>query len=158
MQEETTQRTIALAVKTGKLTEEVLKKVMLMYLNERGHPGQELHGKISVRNLMGLDQGAQTMEIGNGSIKTFDRVARKYNITYSVQKDKTQQPPKYIVFFRGKDQYVLARAFADYLKLNEKKQNKVSVIKKLKGYREAGRNAPDKERQKEKHKDRESSL
>ena len=67
MQEETTQRTIALAVKTGKLTEEVLKKVMMMYLNERGHPRDELHGKISVRKLMGI----------NRSIKMMDRVRKQ---------------------------------------------------------------------------------
>ncbi len=157
-QEEVTHRTIALTVRTGVLTEEILRRAMEEYL--KGYKMQEKNptGKIPVRDLMKYDQGAQTMEIGNGKIRTFDRVAKKYNITYSVKKDKSGQPPKYIVFFRGKDQDILARAFADYCDLNEKRQKRGSVIKKLKDFREKARSAPDKERKKERSRGRESSL
>ena len=37
------------------------------------------------------------------NIKAFERVARKYNVDFAVKRDKTTEPPKYLVFFKGKD-------------------------------------------------------
>ena len=95
IQEESTQRTVALMIRTSRLTESVLKKAMIMYLREVNNR-PETHGRISVRKLLGKDQGANTMEINNANIRTFNRVAARYNIDYAIQKDKTQDPPKYI--------------------------------------------------------------
>ena len=46
----------------------------------------ESHGKMSVRELMGKDQGANTMDINNGNIRDFDRMAAKYNIDYAIKR------------------------------------------------------------------------
>lgn len=46
MQEETTQKTIALAIKTSKLTASVLQKAMKMYLEHQKHK-EPSHGKNS---------------------------------------------------------------------------------------------------------------
>ncbi len=154
IQEESTQRTVALVLRTTKLTESVLKKAMIMYLDhQKNRP--ETHGKISVRKLLGKDQGANTMEINNANIRTFNRVAAKYNIDYAIQKDKSQDPPKYIVFFKGRDADVISRAFKDFCDLNEKKRNKVSLRERLKKLKEAKIERPERERKKEK--DREES-
>jgi len=37
-------------------------------------------------------------------------VARKYSIDYSLKKDKSVDPPKYLVFFRAKDVDVMTAA------------------------------------------------
>ena len=50
MQEEVTQKTIALVIKTAKLDANVLKAAMRMYLN---HRRQKTHGKTSVKKLVG---------------------------------------------------------------------------------------------------------
>lgn len=50
MQEETTQKTIALAIKTSKLTASVLQKAMKMYLEHQKHK-EPSHGKIPVKKL-----------------------------------------------------------------------------------------------------------
>ena len=39
----------------------------------------------------------------DGNIKSFERVARKYNIHFVVKKDKTTNPPKYVIFFKDRD-------------------------------------------------------
>ena len=52
MQEETTQKTIALAIKTSKLTASVLQKAMKMYLEHQKHK-EPSHGKIPVKKLVG---------------------------------------------------------------------------------------------------------
>ena len=59
MQEETTQKTIALAIKTSKLTASVLQKAMKMYLEHQKHK-EPSHGKIPVKKLVG--QGAEQRE------------------------------------------------------------------------------------------------
>ena len=48
----------------------------------------------------------------DGNIKSFERVVRKYNIDFAVKKDKTTDPPKYVVFFKGRDADAVAQASA----------------------------------------------
>ncbi len=53
MQEEVTQKTIALVFKSSRLTADVLKKAMKMYLQHRKAGKQATHGKKSVKKLVG---------------------------------------------------------------------------------------------------------
>ena len=62
MQEETTQKTIALAIKTSKLTASVLQKAMKMYLEHQKHK-EPSHGKIPVKKLVGQGEGAKSIEV-----------------------------------------------------------------------------------------------
>ena len=96
MQEETTQKTIALAIKTSKLTASVLQKAMKMYLEHQKHK-EPSHGKIPVKKLVGQGAGAKSIEVTDDNIKAFERVARKYNVDFAVKRDKTTEPPKYLV-------------------------------------------------------------
>ena len=154
MQEETTQKTIALVMRTSKLTADVLKKAIHIYLEHRKAGKKISHGKISVKKLMGQDMGASSIEITDKNIKSFERVAKKYNVDFAVKKDKSTQPPKYIVFFKGRDADVITQAFKDYVRANEKKQNRVSVKEKLAVFRELLANGMQRERTRERQKDR----
>ena len=89
MQEEVTQKTIALVIKTAKLDANVLKAAMRMYLNHRRQKAQKTHGKTSVKKLVGEGVGVSSIEVTDGNIKSFERVARKYNVDFAVKKDKT---------------------------------------------------------------------
>ena len=158
MQEESSQRTVALVVRAARLTEEILKRAIIAYLRDQANMEvPESHGKMSVRELMGKDQGANTMDINNGNIRDFDRMAAKYNIDYAIKKDRSENPPKYVVFFKGRDADVISRAYCD---LNEKKSKRPSVREKLKKFREIASAGLDKERVREKKldKDKEASL
>ncbi len=163
MQEESSQRTVALVVRAMFLTEEILKQAMMAYINDHNRrllhsKDHEKHGKISVKALMGKDQGANTMDINNGNIRDFDRVAGKYNIDYAVKKDRSENPPKYVVFFKGRDADVISRAFKDFCDLNERKSRRPSLMKILE---KASRMIPEiagHERVREKHKEKEASL
>ncbi len=101
MQEEVTQKTIALVFKSSRLTADVLKKAMKMYLEHRKQGKQMPHGKISVKELVGQGMGASSIEVTDNNIKSFERVAKKYNVQFAVKKDKTEKPPKHIVLFKG---------------------------------------------------------
>lgn len=158
MQEEVTQKTIALVIKTSKLTAGVLKAAMRMYLNRQKQKAQRTHGKISVKKLVGEGAGVSSIEVTDGNIKSFERTARKYNVDFAVKKDKTTDPPKYVVFFKGRDADAIAQAFKEFVYGNEKKKGKVSVREKLNRFKEAVSQDNNKERSREKNKDRGQSL
>ena len=77
MQEEVTQKTIALVFKSSRLTADVLKKAMKMYLEHRKQGKQMPHGKISVKELVGQGMGASSIEVTDNNIKSFERVLRR---------------------------------------------------------------------------------
>ena len=158
MQEEVTQKTIALVIKTAKLDANVLKAAMRMYLNHRRQKAQKTHGKTSVKKLVGEGVGVSSIEVTDGNIKSFERVARKYNVDFAVKKDKTTDSPKYVVFFKGRDADAVAQAFKEFVKVNEKKRGRVSVKEKLAEFRELLGKDKNRERARKHQKDRGQSL
>lgn len=159
MQEETTQKTIAFTIKATKLTASVLKQVLKMYLDHQKQKKYEpTHGKQSVKELVGQNTGVSSIEITDNNIKSFEKVARKYNVDFAVKKDKSTEPPKYIVFFKGRDADVLTQAFKEFVKGNEKKQQRVSVKEKLAQLKQVLGKTVHREREKGHHKDRGQSL
>jgi len=158
MQEEVTQKTIALVIKTAKLDAGVLKAAMKMYLNHHKQKTQKVHGKTSVKKLVGDGVGVSSIEVTNGNIKSFERVAKKYNVDFAIKKDKTNEPPKYLVFFKGRDADAVAQAFKEFVYGNEKKKGRVSLREKLKHFKDAVSQDKNRERSREKKKDRGQSL
>ena len=158
MQEEVTQKTIALVIRTSKLTTSTLKAAMKMYLDHRKQNIQKTHGKTSVKKLVGDGVGASSIEVTDSNIKSFERVARKYNVDFAVKKDKTVSPPKYMVFFKGKDADVVAQAFKEFVYGNEKRKGRTSIRQKLNRLKDAVTQDKNRERSREKNKDRGQSL
>ena len=99
MQEEVTQKTIALYVKVGKgaarLTEQALQKAIQKFLEQKSKPA---HGKQTMRQLMKQNAGVSNIEITDSNIKAFESTAKKYGIDFALKKDTTENPPRYLVF------------------------------------------------------------
>jgi hypothetical protein len=136
LQEEVENRAVTLAIRTTKLTAEVLKKAVCKYLAYRNEKKRENAvtkpcGKQTVKQLVGQNQGVSNIEITEKNIKGFDRVARKYGVDYAVKKDTSSEIPKYLVFFKARDADALTAAFTEYTSKNEKNREKPSVIKLL---------------------------
>lgn len=158
MQEEVEQKTVALIISAGKLTGRELKKVIVKLLehqkNKKNHPNIP-QGKQSVKQLAKQGQGMTSIEITDQNIKDFERVARKYGVDFAVMKDKHQVPPKYVVYFKGKDADAITNAFKEYTSDMVKKAARPSVLAELKKLAELMKNTIV---QKVKHKDKEQSL
>lgn len=137
MQEDIEQRSVTLAISTTKLTGRALKTAIVKLLahqreaRARASPDVRSKGKQSVKELVGQNQGVSNIEINDKNIKDFDRVARKYGVDYAVKKDRTTSPPKYLVFFKARDADALTAAFKEYTADTVRKQNRPSVIQKL---------------------------
>lgn len=157
MQEEVTQKTIALTFKTTRLTTDVLVRAMKMYLEHQKHK-EPKHGKISVKKLLAQNQGAKSIEITDENVKSFSRIAQKYNVDFSVKRDRTTDPPKYLVFFKAKDADLITQAFKEFVRANEKKKQRVSIREKMKQLNKGMTNDKNRERTREKNKDRGQSI
>ncbi len=83
MQEEVTQKTIALSVNVGKgaarLTEQALQKAIKKFLEQKS---KAPHGKQTMRQLMKQNAGVSNIEITDSNIKAFESTAKKYNIDF----------------------------------------------------------------------------
>ncbi len=160
MEEEVTQKTIALSVKTTKLTADVLRTALRKFLDAQKQKGKNPYaqGKQSVKKLVGQNAGVSNIEVNDSNIKAFERVAKKYGIDYAVQKDKSESPPKYLVYFKGRDTDVINQAFREFVGKQMKKQQKPSIMKRLAHYKDMLSQGMNRERAREHQKDRGQSL
>lgn len=153
MQEEVSRKTIALVIKTSKMTEQALEKAIRLYLQHKRNKSDKIRGKIPLKKLIGQNAGATSIEINDGNIKSFQKVARKYKVDFSLKKDKTVDPPKYLVFFKARDTDVIAQAFKEYVQRNEKNRARPSLKQKLEKMKQIVK-TKQKERSRDRKRDR----
>ena len=143
MQEEVENRTVAITTSAAKFTGRLFKAAICRYLEHRklskankARAGPVVpHGKQTVKQLIGQNQGVSTVESNDPDIKAFDRIARKYGVDYAVKKIKTIDKPKYVIFFKARDSDALKQAFSEYAdKVTTQKERKPSVLQKLRDY------------------------
>ena len=158
MQDEINEKTIALYIKTGKLTAQTLQKAMKTLLTQmKKQKDKTPQGKQTLKQLMKQNAGVSNIEITEGNIKAFESTAKKYGIDFALKKDTTENPPRYLVFFKGRDADVLTAAFKEFSAKKLTQEKKPSIRKLLSSLKEkaAGLNT---QRDKVKNKDREVSL
>ena len=114
MQEEVTQKTIALSMKTGKLTAQALQAALKKYLQHRAKGPKLHHGKQSLKQLKAHGAALTNIEVTEANIGAFKPCAKKYGVDFTLRKDKTTQPPHYIVIFKAKDTDNLEQAFREF--------------------------------------------
>ena len=156
MQEEVTQKTIALSVKTARVTADVLKNMLRKYLSGQKQKGKNPYkvGKQSYKELKSQGSGLSNIEITDGNIKSFERVAKKYRLDFALKKDSSTKPPTYYVFFKGQDTEMMNLAFKKYLGVQMNKKDKPSIMKKLMHFKDAVSKGKNRERAREQQKDR----
>jgi len=94
-------------------------------------------GKQSVKQLVGQGQGVSNIDITDGNIKAFERVARKYGVDFALKKDSSVDPPKWMVFFKAKDADALTAAFKEFTNKTLKRQkSKGSLLEKVNQFKE----------------------
>lgn len=146
MQDEVNEKTVSLCIRCGKVTANLLKTAMKKALTKMEQEKQKLQGqkqpkqdkedktykgKQSMDKLMKQNVQLSNIEITDGNIKSFERVAKKYSIDFSLKKDVNADPPRYYVFFKARDADVMTAAFKEYTGQSLNKDKKPSVRKKL---------------------------
>ena len=137
MQEEVDSRTVALVINSAKLTGRVFVAAIRKFLEHQSakkHQKADIipHGKQSVKQLIGQNQGVTTFESNDVDVKGFERFARKYGVDYAIKKvrDDTGKA-KFIVFFKGRDKDAIDTAMREYVAKAMSPEKKPSIQKKL---------------------------
>ncbi len=158
MQDEVNEKVVALSIKGSKLTAEMLQKAMKALLAKgKQQIGKQPHGKQTMRQLMKQNTGVSNIEITDGNIKAFESTAKKYGIDYALKKDATEQPPRYLVFFKGRDADVLTAAFKEFSARKLTQEQRPSIRKVLAAFRDKAKQL-NANRQRTKNKVQEESL
>ena len=161
MQEEVENRTVNLAISTSRLSARTIVAGIRMYLQHQRNAAAKkpakvegVHGKQTVKELIGQNQGVSRMPLGDASIRDFEREARKYGVDFAVTKDKSVHPPQYTVFFKAKDNDALQQIADSLMAKQLNAEKKPSIVKQLEKLKALVASLPSKVR----HKEQEHSL
>lgn len=157
MQEQINEKTVALSIKTAKLTAEVLQKAIRKMLSAKSKAPKIYKGKQTLKHLMKQNTGVSSMEITDANIKAFEPIAKKYRLDYSLKKVKGEEPPRYLVFFKGRDVDVMTEAFKEFAAKQLNREKKPSIRKALAAFKEKAKQM-NQNREKVKNKDRGREL
>ena len=163
MQDEVNTKVVAIAIKGGRITAEVLKKALAKFIEEiekaekQASQPKTYRGKQSIKHLVEQNAAISNIEVTDGNIKSFERTANKYGIDYALKKDTSEQPPRYLVFFKGRDVDVMTQAFKEFSARAVKKQERPSLREQLAQKREQSK-AKHREKIKVKTKERGAEL
>lgn len=160
MQEDIEMRSVTMSVNASKFTGRTFARaVMTLYRHfKNGHAKKASkdvtpHGKQTVKELVGQNQGVTTIEVQDKTIKDFERIAKKYGVDFAIKKVKGQN--KYLVFFKGRDKDALEAAFEEYTNKQMNREKRPSVRKLLHHFKEVIAN---RQRDPTRHRHQEQSL
>lgn len=98
----------------------VFNKLVVDFLREQKQSTNtttENTGKIQLKELMKQGQTVTNIEVKDKNLRSFEKYARKYGITFSAIKTVEEgKEPVFNVFFKAKDQDVITQAFLEYSK------------------------------------------
>jgi hypothetical protein len=175
MNEEVASKTVHLAIRVGKVTARTLYSGLKKFVDEckkemakqdakrdqKKESKQEktVRGKQSVKQLVGQGQGVSSLEVGDSGIRDFKRIANKYGVDFAIVKDKTEDPPRYVVFFKAKDVDAITQVLKEYSAMQMKRKQKAekqkpSILEKLNLFKEKVKNTPRKDKEKRKEHER----
>jgi hypothetical protein len=160
MQEEVSTKIVAIAIRGGKISAEVLEKALKKFVQElekaqkTASQPKTYRGKQTVKHLVSQNAAISNIEVTDGNIKSFDRTAKKYGIDYALKKDTSELPPRYIVFFKGRDVDVMTQAFKEFSSKTVKRQEKPSLRQQLSKQIQKAKENKHREKEKVNTKDR----
>ncbi len=113
MQEEVNQKTVALSIKTAKLTGKVLAAALgkvVRALQKHHRKALTPQGRQSVKKLMNHYGGKNAMQYV-GAPKDFDRIAKEFHVDYAFHK---VSPGHYLLFFKANQADAITAAFQKF--------------------------------------------
>ena len=138
MQEEVTNKTVALIVDGAKLTEQTFEKAVKKFLEEMQKSKQPkiYRGKQTLKQLAGQNAGLANIEISERNIRAFPQVAKKYHVDFALKKDTAAEQPRYLVFFKSRDADAITAAFQEFANRRMGREERPSIRERLKEARE----------------------
>ncbi|MBR3634691.1 MAG: PcfB family protein [Lachnospiraceae bacterium] len=111
----------------------------------------EHKGKIvKVKDLRKDGSQVECVDMDDEELKRFRKFARRYGVSYSMEKNKETAPPTYNIFFKATDSTLINKAISDYVVDKIEKGDKENgIVQKLIAAKEKMGIEPKKVRNKE---------
>ena len=157
LQEEITQKTLALCVDASKMTAQLLQQAMkkvLADMEKHKNDPQIHHGKQTIRQLMKHNTGVSNIEITDQNIRAFSSTAKKYGLDFALKKDTSGEHTRYLVFFKGRDADVITAAFREFSAKNLNREKRPSIRRRLEKAQEQAKRQELERGEKVKNRDR----
>ena len=109
-----------------------LKESETMNKTTRAKPAKEHAGKmVKVKDLRKDGSQIEFIDMGTDDLKDFRKYARKYGVSYSMEKSNESDPPTYFIYFKAKDSVFIDKAIKEYVadRMKDKDQSKAEGIK-----------------------------
>ena len=140
--EDISRRTIALSIRTGKLTARALAWALRAAgrkIQKERQAHKTPHGRQSVKQLM--KQGEATNSLPVEAPREFDRVARRWNVDYAFYKNGDG---KYLLFFKSKQADAITACFGEYSRrvLDRPRARRAPILERMKRAGELLRQRP----------------
>ena len=131
MQEEVTQKTIALSMKTGKLTAQALQAALKKYLQHRAKGPKLHHGKQSLKQLKAHGAALTNIEVTEANIGAFKPGGEGGGVGLTGREGEATQGGGDVVICKGKDADNLEQAFREFTAKTLTKEQRPSIRKVL---------------------------
>lgn len=124
-----TKKVIDICIQAPAVTKEVLQAALRDFL----HNKTEKKGNIKFGELYQRSGGKlESIEVTENNIRDFLGTAAKFDIDFSLKRDKSTQPPTYHVFFATRNTDNFKRAFTEYAvgvqqKINQPKEATITM-------------------------------
>ena len=142
MQEDIERRSVAIVLTASKFTGHVLAKCLgavARKIQTEIREGKTPQGKQSWEKLMNHGVPTSTLPL-DGETKTFDRVAREYNVDYAF---RPVGPGKYLLLFKSGQADAITVCFSEYAKrITEREADSRSIAKQLERFGDMAKSKP----------------
>ena len=129
MQEEIEQKSVTLMINGTKFSLRTLK--LLAHRQNPSAPGVKHHGRQTVRQLVGQNQGVSNIELSGQDLKEFQRITRRHGVDYAIRKVDGDKP-RVLVFFKARDSDALTAALKELASTKARTQSeRPSVLQRL---------------------------
>lgn len=117
-------KSLTFTFKATEISLDVILKVLDKLLQEKT---KEKRGKQSIKDLR-KKGNLQVIDVADDTLKKLNRYLKKFNIDYSILKDKTEEK-QYTLFFRSYDAELLNKVMNNFLQ--DKFKKKESITEKI---------------------------
>ena len=151
MQEEANQKTVGIVVQAGKFTLHEFGKVCEKYSQYRRDQKRMRRTdptkykvnqpkKIKVKQMMKEGESVRKVNLEELNIGEFSKIARKNGMRFAISKDKSTNPPTYVVYFKARSGEAIDQTVDEYLR---------TYLSKKKTKEQQPKEQPKKQKQKE---------
>ena len=140
VQEDVEHKSAVLIIKSAKITGRLLAKAMAATLRQI-KKSRDAPGRQSMKQLA-KGGSLENIPITDENIKAFEPVARKYGLRYKLVRDTSEDPAKWLVFFRARDAGTMTAAFQEFSsKMLKRETERPSVRNTMAKFRDIIKNA-----------------